>query len=132
VINEGASGVAKELLFSVTEADCDWQYDRGTGAGGQKRNKTSSKARCTHRASGAVGVDDTTRSQHQNKKRAFAKMAATKEFMAWWKLECARHMGELRGIDERVDDAMRPRNLKVEGKLDGKWTPIELCEQPEN
>ena len=29
----------KELLFSVTAADCDWSYTKGTGAGGQKKTK---------------------------------------------------------------------------------------------
>lgn len=122
--------MAKEILFSVTAADCDWQYDRGTGAGGQKRNKTSSKCRCTHRASGAVGVDDSTRSQHQNKKHAFEKMAATKEFKSWHRTECARRMGHLRDVDERVEIALRPHNIKVEGRVDGKWTPIAECELP--
>ena len=42
--------MSKELLFSVTAADCDWQYIRGTGPGGQKRNKTETKVRCVHRA----------------------------------------------------------------------------------
>src|SRR3990167_3601034 len=118
----------REILFSVTASDCDWKYDRGTGAGGQKRNKTSTKVRCTHRASGAVGVDDATRSQPQNKKRAFLKMAETKEFKGWHKAECARRLGHLRDVDERVEVAMRPSNIKVEGKKDGKWTPIEECE----
>ena len=121
---------AKEILFSVTAVDCDWQYERGTGAGGQKRNKTSSKVRCTHRDSGAVGVDDATRSQHQNKQAAFAKMAEHPRFKAWWKMECARQMGRLKNVDEEVDALMRPKNLRVEGKLDGKWAPIELCEHP--
>jgi protein subunit release factor B len=117
--------MAKELLFRVTASDCDWQRVRGTGAGGQKRNKTSSRVRCIHRASGAVGVDDSTRSQHQNQKRAFLKMAETKEFKSWHKAECARRMGETAALEERVEDAMRPCNIRTEIKVDGKWTETD-------
>lgn len=113
--------MAKDLLFSVTASDCDWDYVRGTGAGGQKRNKTSSKVRCTHRASGAVGVDDSTRSQHQNKQKAFLKMSMTKEFKAWHKMECAKKLGLLQDIDKKIDEAMLERNLKVEVRVAGRW-----------
>ena len=54
----------KEILFSVTANDCDWEYLRGTGPGGQKRNKTETKVRCIHRASGATGESYLTRSHH--------------------------------------------------------------------
>ena len=117
--------MTKELLFSVTAADCDWQYLRGTGPGGQKRNKTESKVRCVHRASGAVGESDLTRSQHENKRIAFVKMAATKEFKLWHKLETARRMGDQLSIEEKVDNAMNDANLKLEGRVDGRWVPIE-------
>lgn len=118
----------KELLFSVTAADCDWQYMRGTGPGGQKRNKTESKVRCVHRASGASGESDETRSQHLNKASAFRKMAETKEFKAWHKMECARRMGTLSDIEQIVDDAMKDHNLRVEGKVDGKWSVLDESE----
>ncbi len=117
--------MTKELLFSVTAADCDWQYLRGTGPGGQKRNKTESKVRCVHRASGAVGESDLTRSQHENKRIAFVKMANTNEFKLWHKLETARRMGDQLTLEEKVDKAVNYANLKVEGKNDGRWVPIE-------
>ena len=31
----------KEKLFTVTANDCTWTYYRGSGPGGQKKNKTS-------------------------------------------------------------------------------------------
>ena len=58
-------------LFSVTAQDCEWSYTRGTGAGGQKRNKTSSAVHCTHRASGAHGYSESSRSQLDNRRDAF-------------------------------------------------------------
>ena len=114
--------MAKELLFSVTAADCDWQYLRGTGPGGQKRNKTENKVRCVHRDSGAVGESDLTRSQHENKKIAFRKMVESKEFRLWHKLETARRLGDKLTIEEKVNRAMEDRNLKIETRVDGKWT----------
>ena len=117
--------MSKELLFSVTAADCDWQYIRGTGPGGQKRNKTESKVRCVHRASGAAGESDLTRSQHENKKIAFRKMAESKEFRIWHKLETARRLGDKITIEEKVDNMMAENNLRIEGKVDGKWKEIE-------
>lgn len=117
--------MSKELLFTVTAADCDWQYLRGTGPGGQKRNKTESKVRCVHRASGASGESDLTRSQHENKRIAFRKMAESKEFKTWHKLEVARRMGDQISIEESVARSMADKNIRTEGKVDGRWVPIE-------
>ena len=117
--------MTRELLFSITASDCAWNYYRGTGAGGQKRNKTSSAVRCTHRASGAVGQSDDTRSQHKNKPIAFRRMAETKEFKVWHKLEVARLNGSLLIAKENADKAMRRKNLRIEGKEDGKWVVLD-------
>ncbi len=111
----------RELLFSVTVKDCRWDYFRGSGKGGQKRNKTESAVRCTHAASGAVGQSDDTRSQHKNKRTAFLRMAETSKFKAWHKLEVARRTGDGQKIKDAVDDAMRPWNLCVEIKRGDEW-----------
>jgi protein subunit release factor B len=116
--------MTKELLFSITASDCDWDYIRGTGPGGQKRNKTETKVRCVHRASGATGESDLTRSQHENKKIAFRKMAESKEFRLWHKLETARRLGDKVTIEEKVDSMMNDKYLKIEGKVEGKWSEI--------
>lgn len=115
----------REILFSVTASDCDWDYMRGTGPGGQKRNKTESKVRCTHRPSGAVGVSDETRSQHENRRTAFVKMARTEEFRKWHKSETARRLGTMTLIEDAVRATMTPDHLKVEAVIDGKWEIIE-------
>lgn len=120
--------MSKELLFSVTASDCDFTAMRGTGPGGQKRNKTESKVRCVHRASGAMGESDSTRSQHANKREAFRKMAESETFKRWHHIECSRRLGTLYDIDEQMKD----KYLKVEGKVDGKWVPIEEAIFEEN
>lgn len=112
--------MTKELLFSVTANDCRFDYYRGSGKGGQKRNKTCSAVRCTHLASGAVGQSDDTRSQHRNKQIAFGRMAETKEFKTWHKMEVARRSGELEEIEAKVDREMM-MNVKVEKRENGLW-----------
>lgn len=114
----------REVLFTVTAADCDWDFMRSRGPGGQNVNKRETKVRCTHRASGAVGESEESRSQKENKSKAFVKMANTPKFKAWHKLECAKRMGKLADIDEAVERELR-RNVKTEGRVDGKWVPIE-------
>jgi predicted TIM-barrel fold metal-dependent hydrolase len=53
-------------LFAACRADAF----RGTGRGGQKRNRTSSAIRVTHPASGIAASSDETRSQHKNREIA--------------------------------------------------------------
>ena len=113
--------MTRELLYSVTANDCRFDYFRGSGKGGQKRNKTNSAARCTHIASGAVGQSDDTRSQHQNKRIAFRRMANTATFKAWHSLETARRTGRLEQAEEAVNKAMLPANLFVEVYANGVW-----------
>lgn len=49
---------------------CRVEVCRGTGPGGQKRNKTSTSVRLFHLPSGVSAENDETRSQHQNKSLA--------------------------------------------------------------
>lgn len=124
----------KELLFSVTKNDCEWSYTKGTGAGGQKRNKTSSAVHCFHRPSGAHGYSESSRSQLDNRKDAFVKMANTKEFQSWNKMEAMRRMGVLADIDAKIAREMS-FNTKIEIRIDGKWTEVKenmLVDDPDN
>lgn len=109
-------------IVSVTAADCRFDFYRGSGAGGQHRNKTDSAVRCTHIASGAVGTAQDSRSQHENKRLAFGRMARSKQFQSWLKLECARVTGKHAAIESEVNMTMRPHNLRVECKNErGLW-----------
>lgn len=114
----------KELLFSVTASDCEFSYTRGTGPGGQKRNKTSTAVHCHHPASGARAFSDATRSQHENKRDAFVKMANTNVFKRWHRLEIMRRLGTLADIDSKIDYELRT-NIKTEVKEDGKWVETD-------
>ena len=116
----------RKLLFSVTAKDCRWDYFKGTGAGGQKKNKTSSAVRCTHIDSGAVGQSSDGRSQWQNKKEAFRKMAESSKFRAWMKIKKSKLLGIESETKEQVEMDMRSQNLKLEVKdEEGKWMAVE-------
>jgi len=109
-----------ELLFSITEKDFEWSYTRGSGKGGQKRNKTSTAVHCKHPPSGAYGYSDATRSQHKNKIDAFTKCVETPKFKAWHRLEVARHTGALQRAKEEAEYQMKFVKVEVKDEQ-GKW-----------
>lgn len=107
----------RELMFSVTLKDCEVQTFRGSGAGGQNRNKRDTGVRIIHRDSGARGESCEERSQLQNKKTAFRRMAESDIFKAWVK----ERSGESARVIAAVDQAMWDVNIKTEVKKNGKW-----------
>lgn len=114
----------KEKLISVTASDCRWDYYKGGGKGGQKRNKTSNCVRCTHKPSGASAYSENGRSQWHNKKEAFKKMANTTQFQKWIRIESMRKIGILQEIEETVERELKC-NVKIEVKNNGKWEKEE-------
>lgn len=115
----------KELLFSLTAKDFKVETFKGSGPGGQHRNKTETAVRITHPESGAVGSAQDSRSQAQNKQSAFKKLVESDKFKKWHKLECARRLGTFVDIEQQVEKEMRSENLKVEVSKDGKWVKEE-------
>lgn len=71
------------LVNRTTIKDCRVDTFRAGGPGGQSQNKTDSGARITHLASGAVGESRSEKSQRQNKKLAFRKMAESEKYQRW-------------------------------------------------
>lgn len=110
----------KQKIFSVTIDDCRVDTFRGSGNGGQNRNKRDTGVRITHQESGAVGHATEHRTQLQNKQAAFRRMAESKEMTAWLKLETARRAGW--NIEEEVTKELESKNLKIEVKDEqGRW-----------
>ena len=54
--------------------DCDLHLARGSGPGGQKRNKTETSVRLRHRPTGIAVQCDESRSQHRNRELAVARL----------------------------------------------------------
>lgn len=111
----------RKKLFSVTARDCKWQTMAASTKGGQNANRNRTHVRCTHCASGAVGLGRVHKSQKQNKRLAFVNMSKTKKFEAWWKLEVARKTGALARAEDEANRAMHPDNLRIEVQRDGLW-----------
>lgn len=101
-------------VFSVTIADCKVDTFRGSGPGGQNRNKRDTAVRVTHPPSGAVGTATEHKSQLQNKKAAFRRMAESKLFMFWINHKVAN--------TPSIEELMKPENLKIETQDEkGLW-----------
>lgn len=108
--------MSRELAFSVTLKDCEVQFFRAGGPGGQNQNKVSSAARVIHHPSGARGESREHREQLQNKRAAFIKMANHPRFKLWVHQQLAKETPE-----EWVEKQMKPENLRVEVRGDGGW-----------
>lgn len=93
-------------LFSLTKKDFKIEATRGTGNGGQKKNKTSSAIRITHLATGISGYAEDFREQAKNRKLAFQRLTENPEFKAWLNLaiEVAQNNVEM----EYLDDSGKP------------------------
>lgn len=104
----------KELLFSLTKKDFRVDTFRSGGKGGQHQNTRDTGVRITHLASGAVGEARDSRYQQANKQNAFKRLIASDVFQKWYKLECARRLGQADDIETKVDELMDPKNIKIE------------------
>lgn len=111
----------RELLFSLSKSKGDFivQPFKGSGKGGQKRNKTMSCCRIIHPESGSVSECQEERSYEQNKKKAFEKLINSEKFQSWHKLKAAEAIGRIANIEDEVDREMK--NIKVEVFKNGKW-----------
>lgn len=99
--------MTRQKVLTVTIKDCDVEHFRSGGKGGQNQNKRDTGTRVIHRPSGAVGESREERSQLQNKRKAFRKMAESDKFQRWVKLQHS-------GILVEVEKQMHPRNLIIE------------------
>jgi protein subunit release factor A len=113
--------MAKQLLFSLTKNDFDWEYFCTGGKGGQHRNAKKNGVRCIHRASGAIGEHRDGREQYLNRREAFAKCVNSQTFKKWHKLEVARRMNIAiqtamteQELKEKVDKMMQPEYINIE------------------
>jgi protein subunit release factor B len=103
-------------LFSITKKDFVRSTFKGSGAGGQKRNKTSNGIRLYHPPSGAVGEAVDTRVQSQNEKLAFERLTQSKEFQGWLQIETDCHMDK---VKLEVKDGSSWTERPIFSKLDG-------------
>ena len=104
----------KERLFRLTANDFEWKATRGSGPGGQNRNKVHSAMHCFHKGSGASGYAEDTRDQLKNKRLAFQRLTETSEFKQWLRLKIDAYNGKVE-ITE-VDDSGKEVTRKLSGE----------------
>lgn len=111
----------KEVIYSLSKKDFIVQPFKGSGAGGQHRNKVSTAIRIKHAESGAIGECQEHKSQLQNRKVAFRRLIAHPKFKIWHAKK-VREFDRNKTIEQEVEEAMVPTNLKVEIKnTKGQW-----------
>jgi hypothetical protein len=111
----------KEKILTVTIHDCEVQTFRAGGKGGQNQNKRDTGVRIIHHPSGARGESREERSQLQNKKTAWKRMAETPEFRYWVAVET----GRIEEAAKWLAKMLKPENIKTEVRENGKWVPYE-------
>ena len=110
-------------IGTVTAEDCEWSFFRAGGKGGQHQNKASTGARCVHPPSGAVGESRTHRSQLENRRAAFRKMAESPKFKLWVARMASQDAFGDAAATPAVDYSVTDDNTLVEVWRDGRWVP---------
>ena len=114
--------MTRELVLSVTIHDCEVQTFRSGGKGGQNQNKRDTGVRVIHHPSGARGESREERSQLQNKRAAFRRMADTAQFRYWVAVQ-TRHF---KSDEEWLAEQMQPSKIKTEVRgPDHKWMIVD-------
>lgn len=106
----------KYRALSITIHDCRVDVFRSGGKGGQHQNTSDTGVRIVHEPSGAVGESREQRSQLQNKKAAFMRMAKHPKMTLWINKQLCRDV-----------DVNRGYVWKFEG---GRWVPNDAPEFP--
>jgi len=110
----------KELLFSITKKDFRIEYFSGTGKGGQHRNKHQNCVRLHHNDSGAIATGQSNKERRANIKEAFKNLVNHPKFRVWHNKKVHEALTGKR-LEDIVKEMMRPENIKVEIKENGKW-----------
>ena len=103
----------RQLILRVTAKDCIKQTFRAGGKGGQNQNKRDTGVRFIHPPSGAVGEARDERSQGQNTKLAWRRMAESQAMQRWLTQMTS---GDVNEIEAAVGSDIRIRTYNaIEG-----------------
>lgn len=113
----------RTFLFTVTINDCEQQFFRSGGPGGQNQNKRETGVRVIHHPSSARGEARDERSREQNRRLAFKRMVESKEFKHW-----AKQQASLPDFEKEELEKIRTYNFNRMEVLDyrtGIKAPLE-------
>lgn len=104
--------------YSVTRKDLRIDCYRGSGKGGQHRNKTDSAVRITHIVTGISAQCEDERSQHMNKRIAFRRLAA--KLVPLMRAEIQKEGISMVRSNERIRTYHEPRGTVKDERLPGE------------
>lgn len=105
-----------EVQVRLDARDLDYRFCRGSGPGGQNRNKTETAVQLTHKPSGLMVRCETERSQDQNKRTALAILRAK-----LWESEAERVDAEQVGArKQQIGHGMRGGKRRTVRVKDGQ------------
>lgn len=104
----------RKILTLIPGKDFFLQATKGSGPGGQNRNKNSTAIILTHPASGVVIRASEHKSQLQNKKAALKRLIQSDRFKIWLRMETAARELGYANLEAKVDEMISERNLKIE------------------
>lgn len=104
---------------TVRKEDLRIETMRGSGKGGQHRNKTDSAVRITHIPTGEVGYSEDQRSQLQNKKTAFLRLAEKLTPLMKNEIKKQRYAAGMQRIRTYHEPDQRVTDIRTPGK---QWT----------
>lgn len=106
-----ASKISNQRIPDLSFSKKDFRVDtyRGSGSGGQHRNKTDSAVRITHIETGLSASCEEERSQHANKKKAFRKLVTL--LLAYYNPETQKRRAP---STERIRTYHEPRGVVID------------------
>ena len=126
----------KESELSLPEKDLEWSTTRGSGPGGQNRNKVETVAVVKHKPTGLIVRVETERSQYQNKMLALellrSRLQQQKDDLEQStraqdrkdQIGCGQRGDKRRTIrvkDGQVKDHLTGKTWRYEDYKNGKW-----------
>lgn len=109
----------------MTIHDCEVQTFTSGGPGGQHQNRSRTGVRVIHHPSGARGESREERSQLQNKRAAFRRMAGSAAFRMWLALETGR-IAHVEAEAQRL--TIPDEHLRIEVRRNGRWVEVRADE----
>lgn len=110
----------KKLLFSITPKDCELQTFTVGGHGGAGKDTSNTGVRWIHAPSGAVGECREERSQLQNKRIAWKRMAESPKMQKWLRHRAAWSNMTQFDVELWVENEMKKVRVEVKNS-EGRW-----------